>query len=344
MKSKLLSRQDLEALAEAGSLRGLIAALTNTPYRKPVETALSRSSGINCIANALGDDLVNTLGKIRDFYRDAAYEMVMIVLRRYDIHNLKTILRGLSQHVAPAEIFSTLLPVGELKQDLLAEIARAPDPRSAIDLLASMNSVFAQPLLTLRAAYPGADIPRMELILEKWSFSQAKYFLENKRNYGSVLSSALDLDADLANLQTVLRFAHTPEERKLLREWVGKDDLHPLLIGPGSLSFDQLAQAGLQDTLDAAVETFAGTIFIDTLRAGLEAYASSKRLSDLERHLRIYRLRWMTEKIMSDPLGIGVVLGYSARKVNEIGNLHWIAHGVNLGLSARAICAALEFA
>jgi len=343
MKSRLLSRHELEALAEVGSLRGLIAALTKTPYRKPVEAALARTSGMNCIASALRDDLINTLGKIQSFYRDEAGEMVAMVMRSYDLHNLKGILRGLAHHVSPAEILSVLLPVGELKSDLLGELARAPDPRAAIDLLASINSPFAQPLLKLRAEYPGADIPRLELALEQWSFSQAKGFLESEHQDGKILSSALDLDADLANLLTVLRFARTPEERKLLREWLGEEDLYPLLLGPGSLSFDLFVQAGMQDTLDAAVDTFAGTIYADSLRTGLEAYAKSRRLSELERQLRRFRLRWMFEKILSDPLGIGVVLGYSALKVNEVGNLRWIAQGTSLGLSAQSTRVNLEF-
>jgi len=37
------------------------------------------------------------------------------------------------------------------------------------------------------------------------------------------------------------------------------------------------------------------------------------------------------------------VLGYSALKVNEVGNLRWIAQGTNLGLNAESIRASLEF-
>jgi len=343
MKSRLLSRQEMEALTEAGSLNGLIAALTKTPYRKPIESALTRTSGMNCIANALRDDLVDTLGKILSFYRDEAYDMVIIVLRNYDLHNLKGILRGLSHHVTPSEILSTLIPVGELKSDLLAELARLPDPRAAIDLLASINSPFAQPLLKLRAEQPGADVSRMELALEQWSISQSKHFLESEHQDGKILSNAINLDADLANLLTVLRFAQTPEERKRIHEWLGEDNLFSLLLGPGSISFNLLIQAGMQDTLDAAIETFAKTVYEVPLRSGLEAYAQSNRLSDIERQLRRFRLGWMSEKIQSDPLGIGVVLGYSALKVNEVGNLRWIAQGTNLGLNAESIRASLEF-
>jgi vacuolar-type H+-ATPase subunit C/Vma6 len=344
MKSRLLTRQEMESLADAGSLRGLIAALTKTPYQKPVEAALARASGMSCIASALREDLINTLGRIRSYYRDSAGELVTIVLRGYDVHNLKAILRGLARHVPPTEILSTLLPVGELSSDLLGELARAPDPRAAIDMLASITSPFSQPLLKLRAELPGADISHLELALEQWSISQAKSFLESEHQDGKILTAALNFDADLTNILTVLRFARSPEERKLLRQWLGEEDLYPLLLGPGSIPLERLVQAGMQDTLDAAVETFSGTVFAEPLRDGLTAYATSGRLSDLERCLRRFRLKWMAEKLRSDPLGIGVVLGYSALKVNEVGNLRWIAHSISLGLGAASIRDNLEFA
>ena len=50
----------------------------------------------------------------------------------------------------------------------------------------------------------------------------------------------------------------------------------------------------------------------------------------------------MAAQISRDPLGIGVLLGYVALKVNEVANLRWIAQGINLGLKSEAIRAGLE--
>jgi vacuolar-type H+-ATPase subunit C/Vma6 len=41
-------------------------------------------------------------------------------------------------------------------------------------------------------------------------------------------------------------------------------------------------------------------------------------------------------------LGIGVVLGYIAIKTNEVSNIRWIAHGIDLGLKAETIRNELE--
>ena len=71
-------------------------------------------------------------------------------------------------------------------------------------------------------------------------------------------------------------------------------------------------------------------------------YAKSGRLSDFEKELRRYRLRWMCGLIPKDPLGIGVILGFLALKTNEIGNIRWVAQGISLGLKPEAIRAGLE--
>jgi V/A-type H+-transporting ATPase subunit C len=343
MKSRLLSRRELEALADVSSLRGFIAALTKTNYRRPVEAALAHTGGMDCVSVALHDDMVYTLRKVQGFFVDHARELVTIVLRKYDVENLKAILRGLAKHVSPGEILTTLFPVGELTDEILSDLARAPGPRVAIDLLASLGLPIAQPLLKLRARRPGAGIPEMELALDRWYHQKAYQYLRSSRRTGGVLLSALQFEADLANLITVIRFTHTPAERKFLREWLGSEDLRLLFLGPGRLSFEVLAHAGGQSSFDATVETLAETPYEPPLRAGLDAYKKSLMLSDIERHLKRHRIRWMSQLITKDPLGVGVLFGYLALKTNEVSNLRWIAQGIDLRMKAEVIKAALEY-
>jgi V/A-type H+/Na+-transporting ATPase subunit C len=343
MKSRLLSRRELEALAETGTLRGMITALTKTAYRKPVEVALVHAIGMECINEALREDLGDTLGKARRFYQEGAGEIVAVVLWAYDVLNLKAILRGLARNAPTEDILAALVPVGTLDFTILAELARAQSVRAAINMLASLGSPFARPLMKLRVELPGADASRMELALDQWRFQEARKFLQELPQRQDILASAIDLEADLTNSLTALRFAHTMEERKLLREWTGSEDLEQIFVGPGTIPFDLLLSAGMQDTLEAGINMLATSAWGPSLKAGMQAYAKTGRLSDLERHLHHYRLEWMAQQITRDPLGVGVLLGYFALKVNEISNLRWIANGIRLGLEPNAIRAELEF-
>ena len=149
--------------------------------------------------------------------------------------------------------------------------------------------------------------------------------------------SALQQDADITNLHTVFRFAYAPEEHKFLRDWLGSDDISRLFVGPGKLSFDLLADAGDQETVDAAVDILDGTVYEDPVRSGLEAYTSTGRLSVFENQFNRFRLEWLSRLISKDPLGIGVLLGFLALKTTEVSNIRWIAHGIFLGMPANNI-------
>jgi V/A-type H+-transporting ATPase subunit C len=344
MKSRLLSRSEIESLAQTGSITFLINALAKTPYCRAIEAALVRTTDIDCISEALSRDLVDTLGKAHQFFNGREGQLIAIALRSYDVNNLKTILRGLRKQVMPDDITANLLPVGDLSPALLSALASASEPRVVIDMLVSMRLPVAQPLIELRAKRPGAGISEMELALDRWHYEQAFSHFEGSPRSTSVISSALALEADLTNLLTALRFVHSPAERRVLYERFGTDDLGQLFVGPGRLSFRLLAQVGAQNTLEDAVELLVGTPYESSLKAGLGGYLHSERLSDFEKQLRCFRLNWMARLIVKDPLGIGVPLGYFALKTNEVANIRWVAQGIGLGLEPDAITADLEFA
>jgi vacuolar-type H+-ATPase subunit C/Vma6 len=342
MKSRLLSRHELEALAEAGSLQGLISALTKTAYRKSVEAALTHVNGMDCIHEALRNDLIATLGKVHGFFYEHAEELVAMVLRAYDVHNLIAILRGLDKNASPSEILSTMLPVGDINLSLLVELMRASNPRDAIDLSASMNLLIAQPLLRLRIEHPGAETDEMEVALNKWYFAESQQILSEK-DRGELLSSALKQDADIANLVTVLRFVYAPTERTALQERFRTDEIAYLFLGPGFLTFELLAQLSRQRTLPSLLKILSETPYGPALADGQTAFDRSGRLSEFEKSLNRFRLNWMWQQIARDPLGIGVFLGYQALKTNEIKNIRWIAQGIKNRANAAAIQSELEF-
>ncbi len=332
MKSRLLTSHDLEALTEAETVQSLTVALIKTPYRKAIETTLAHTTGLKALMEAFQLDLIDTATRIRQFYSRTAGELAARVLSIYDIHNIKTILRGFGKNISPAEIISTLLPVGDLSYNLLVEIAHTTSPRVAIDQLASLNFPVARPLLKLRGEHPGAEIPEMELALDKWFFHEELCQQEAENQEEELFKEALKLDADITNLLTVLRFIHTPTERKLLRERFGADRLEALFVGPGRIPFKTLLLASSQTALASAVGLLSTLPYKDALQAGLASYLKTGRLSDFENQLQRMRLQWMAQWIVKDPLGIGVLLGYLALKINEIRNLYWISKGINLGL------------
>jgi V/A-type H+-transporting ATPase subunit C len=330
MKARLLPRRTLEGLTEVGSVPGLITALTNTPYREAVAAALVRLTGMDCLVEALRDDLVATLGKARAFYSEAARALAQLVLLRYDVHNVKTILRGLAGHAPANEIIGSTLPIDELRPADIAELVRVADWRMAIDLLATWRLPVAKPLLELRGAQRSRDGHmeplEMDVALDRWYFDTALAGAGD-----TPLRAAVILEADLTNILTVLRLIDVPDMAAILRERLGTADVTRLFVGPGHVPLAQLAEAAHQESIPNAIDTLAATAYGATLTGALPAYAASSRLSVFEHALAQQQLHHSAGLVASDPLGIGVLLGYAALKTNEVANLRAIAQGLLLG-------------
>lgn|SRR5574341_69681 len=342
MKSRLLSVQQLHALAESDTNEALLIALAQTPYQPDVESAMVHASGIEAVDLALQQNLISTVRRIRTFFSSHEQSTVKLILRFYDVHNLKVILRSVGKHIPAGERLSALLPIGDLTDTVLSALANTSSPGAAIDLLASMQAPLAHPLLQLRKEKPGADPAEMELALERWHIRDTFAQLETTPRSNDLLSAALALDADLTNLLTVIHLAHAPSERAVLRQRMGDNGLGSLWVGPGYLNFALLEHAAEQSSLEAAVNSLSRTPYRDALAAGIQGYRQSGQLSSFESALRRSRLSWMTRSIVRDPLGIGVLLGYLALKLNEIRNLRWIAHAIHAGVSVGQIHEGLE--
>ncbi len=340
MKSRLLSRVDFQLFAESGTLEHLLTALTRTDYQESIEAMLVRVGELDVINAALSHNLRVTLRKVCRFFGEPESRLVAIVLQIYDVHNIKTILRGLDNNVSPDEIQGALLPVGEIPDAVLAELTQVSAPRAMMDLSASMRLSVAVPLLQVRSMHPDAELPEFELALDQWYFDRA---IAGAKRDGGLLQITLAREADLINLMTVLRLVHAPAERSLYLESFGVDDVRSLFVGHGRVSARTLVQAAAQVSVEAVVGLLADSPYHEALSGGFDAYRRSHRLSDLERSLRRYRLNSCVQLMRKDPLGIGVFLGYVALKVNEIGNLRWIAHSVNMRLPVRHILDELEF-
>ncbi len=145
MRSRLLDHKTLEDLIFQPDLDSLIADLEKTPYKEDIIDAKVLYSGVVCIEYALRKNFTRTFQKILGFVRESEAERyIKIFLHRWDVQNIKTILRGKNIHVTNEEILDCLVPAGEMDEVTLTELIRQPDVRSVIDMLATWQIVYCQ--------------------------------------------------------------------------------------------------------------------------------------------------------------------------------------------------------
>lgn len=331
MKARLLSVDQLMMLTENRSIDLFITQLTQTPYQPAVEIALIRSVGFERVNTLLRHHLIEIAAKVRRFYGGVAQQLLVLVLSHYDIHNIKTILRGLSQYVPANQITNALLPLGELPPTLLNQLVHVEQVTAVVDMLASMQYAIARPLVDLRSSHPHPTLAEMELSLEQWYFNATNAAMARLHQQETLLALALKIEADVINLPIVLRFVHSPVAHQQLLEHMQLTDISQLMVQAGHLSHPVLTHAAQASTLHDAIQHFQATPYAAALAEGLNHYRKTQHLSEFERHLRHYRTQALAHYIARDPLGIGVPIGYWALKENEIRNLRAIAWGIQFG-------------
>src|ERR1700730_18063783 len=135
MKSRLLPPSRLEELLQASDLDAFIQGLSETPYNMELQEALSRFTGVRAIDEALAQNFYHAARRILSFADGPPRRQIEVVLLRYDLQNLRAIVRGRHTGKSEEEILATLYPCGVLSEVKLRELLQQPDLRAIADTL-----------------------------------------------------------------------------------------------------------------------------------------------------------------------------------------------------------------
>lgn len=341
MRSRLLTPADYDALLAKSTMAEVITALSKTPYQAEVETALIQVGPDRCVVEAIRQNLTHTLTQIRHFFEDEPGELISLQLRKWDRHNLLAILRGQFSQTAAEQIISVLVPVGQLDEAALRELARQPGVRAAIDLLTTWALPYARPLRQVQPRHgAGPDLDQLELALNQFHYRSLLQELGPGNSNHRILREQVQTDIDLVNLRTALRLVNLPGGEALVMQRYQSASARPLLIEPGGF----IAAPRLAELITAAgkvediIRELQDTRYSAALQAGWSRYqAGGGNLAALERELERWQARETAALFARDPLSIAISLGFVGCKEIEAANLRLIAQAVALDLDRELI-------
>jgi vacuolar-type H+-ATPase subunit C/Vma6 len=339
LRSQFLTKADYENLLARQKIEEMITALTETPYKDDIEQALVRVGGIKCVFEALRMNLTRQLRQVREFYEGPPRILVDIILRRWDRHNLLTILRGQSQEVSAEVVLSTLIPVGLLDEVSLRELARQPGLRATLDLMTTWRLPYAQPLRQVRArAGPVPDLDQLELALNRFHYSSLFDALKGRNGNQAIVLEHLQIEVDLINLRTALRLARLPELTHLVQRRYNATDICPLLVEPGgSLPAKRLARLVSEaQGVEGIVRELADTRYGPALDMGWRQYGA-EGLATIERALERWQAKHFMAMFNRNPLSMAIPIGYFGCKELEVVNLRLIAQAVTQKLQREQV-------
>jgi V/A-type H+/Na+-transporting ATPase subunit C len=325
MRSRLLKQAFFEDLMAATDVSRTIQLLSDTEYRTDLDEALIHGRTAAAVDEALKNNMVRTFQKVMAFLNDEAYDLMGTLLGRFDLFNIKTIIRGKHMHLEPEEIEDSLLALGQLTPVELKELTRQDDARAVADTLWVWDSPYAKPLLDHIAEYQREhDLALLELALDKHYSEWAASRLKKRSSNVKLARRILGLQTDSINLLSVFR---------LLKSDIGDMDPARFYL-PGGLHVTEplfIELAGLSD-VDEVLDRLRRTPYGSQLEAVVVTYVEEGSLSVFERALEDFVMRKALSSGQGDPLGFGIIMSYLWAKQNEVTNLRIIVKGKSVGM------------
>ena len=314
-RSNLLRDPDYERLL-GEDVAGLLGTLEQTRYAPDLEEA-GRTGTLARLHETISRHLSRTLQEMRSFYADRARSLVDMMLSRFDVDNVVTVLRAQSgdRH----EGADALVRVGWMTGPLAHEILRQDGLAASVDLLARSTRDRDQGA-ALRAAF--AEYERTEDLaaLERAVFA----------DHATRLSTSLAAAGPAA--RTLLHFTRREiDERNLLialrlRDALASGAEADTPPAATRLPGGSVPLAAFRDALNAptsnAIVAHLGRAGHARWQTPLERWAASEDLSALERELERRRIAdEVALFVTGDPLAIDVPIAFMAAKRTEARNL-----------------------
>jgi len=317
MKTKLIPHEMYQRMLGM-EIPEITRYLEETQYKEEIDTMAKDYSGAELVEYATFANLAKTYRKLLRVSIDEPQFLILEYLRRWDIWNIKTILRGKFHGASEEEIMKYLVPAGELDLEFLEGLAKKERVEEVIQAFDGTDYYEA---LT---QYDGQMLSSVENALDKL------YYFRMERAVGGTLSVGGGLllkyvrkEIDVKNLVTLFRMNKAGIEASVIQD----------NLIPGGKLHEELSR-------------MAGQSYNEFVR-GLEGYPFWGAISDvvgeeggvsrIEARLRAYLVRYAWAISNYHPLSILPVLGYIVSKDTEVSNIRKIVRGKEAGLSAELI-------
>lgn len=335
--SNLLAIEKLESFTDFTTIDSLISALTKTPYKESIETALTFAHEYECINQAMKIASAEIFNDLMKFYQDDEKEKTRMIFYRNDLQNLKAVFRGILHQIPLEQITDSFSYMGTISESVLQHLVKSENLDEVINRMAVYQLPVSQLLLQLRTSRPRLTSSDIELAMEKWYFQEIRILLKGNSEDVRLLNEFYQVEADIVNLNTVLRFVGS----EIGHEKIG-GHVEEYLIDAGNIATTRLMQLTRVTPVEKMIHSLFSTRYGNFLRVAVECFHSTGLLSEFENQMRMYLLTWSAGLPRLFPLGIGVPIGYVALKRSEIKNVRWIAKGIESGFEPSYIRENLE--
>lgn len=324
-KTTLLPREEYMRMLNM-SLPEITRIIGETDYKQEIDELGATFKGIDLIEVALSWNLAKEYQKILEITPGTLKQFTQAYLRRWDIQNVLTLLRGKMQGEKAGKIKEVLIPAGSLDRVILDRLLAEDSMDKIVESLKGYRM------------YPQVFAREYPLAKESGSFSQLENALY-KQFYAEIIAEAagikggnlfldsIRLDIDIKNIKTLFR----------LRADTFEEDARVMYISGGSLSATDFSNLNNMKDQGEFIDMLKVLHRHKLLLSLLDEMRSEKTLHGVEGRLTRVQLEQMERMSKRHPISIHPILVYLEKKKYEVFNLRALARGKESKLPSEKI-------
>ncbi len=321
-KSLLLPGETYERLLQMG-IPAIARFLGEGQYHDEMLALGARYDGVDLVEMATRDNLATVFSQIIRFSEGPLRDMIGYYLGRWDVWNVKTILRGKFYGAAAREILEDVIPAGSLDLTFLERLVAFETIEEVVEGLE--DTPYHHAVLGLTAAPEEiTTLAPYEDLMDRLYYEHLLDVIPPSSEPTTLFHNFVRLEIDVVNLKTLLRV-------------LGVEDIQTrqLFIPRGRfvrrLDLREMAQLDLP----AVLQRLRDTPYHDVLAPYLREEGG-----DLARGIRAME-KWLLDQASTGsnlhPLSILPVLDYVIAKTREVENIRIIARGKGSGMDVEQI-------
>jgi V/A-type H+-transporting ATPase subunit C len=314
-RSKLLPPEEYLRMLNM-SLPEITRIIEETEYKKEIDELATSFKGVDLIEIGISWNMAKEFQKIIEIAPGSLKDFTRLYLRRWDIQNILTILRGKAQGSRSGKIKEVLIPAGELDRVFLDRLLAEDSIDRIVELLKGKR---IYPVVTreLPAALESGVFSRMENELYKQFYTNLLSEVGTGLRGGSQFKKFLELDIDLTNIRNMFR----------LRADGMQEDARDICIPGATFTQDEFQRMIGMETKTEFIDSLKMRIRSPGLLQILESLREKASLREIEIDLIRVQLDQMEKLAKIYPFSIHPILAYLERKKFEVFNLRAIARG-----------------
>ena len=322
-KSLLMSEEDYDKLLMM-SVPEISRYISETGYSKEMTDLAGRMSGLDLLEHATYLNMAKVFSSILSTSTGELYDMVSAYLDKWDIWNLKVILRGKSYGMDVEGIKEDLVPAGRLNAESLDKLIAIDTVDDIVANFGKMTLISFPPEV-LSAYKTNGNLGEIEDYLDKVHYERVIRSIDPSSRPSHIFLDYVREEVDLKNFETVL---------KLKAEGIYGEPVMKYII-PGGRRIDDrmLALLANAEDIDSMMSEASQLEFGEEIKEALE----SKDLRSIVAGLKQYKAKKTKKFSRLYPLSVIPVIDYMINKENEVGNIRAIARGTESGLDRETI-------